>query len=95
MGGHHPREYLAESILNPNAVIITGPGYTGSDGLSIMPDYRDSLTVGELIDLVAYLRGLSGPEAGGHGSTGAGGAASGGSPGEEAGAKPPGATPKP
>ncbi len=56
MGSHHPPEYLLESILNPNAVIVTGPGYTGPDGLSIMPDYRESLTVAELIDLVAYLR---------------------------------------
>jgi hypothetical protein len=58
MGPRHPAEYFAESILNPNAVIVTGPGHAGPDGLSIMPDYRDSLTVGELIDLVAYLRGL-------------------------------------
>jgi mono/diheme cytochrome c family protein len=58
MGTHHPAEYLAESILNPNAVIVTGPGYTGPDGLSIMPDYGESLTVSELIDLVAYLKSL-------------------------------------
>jgi mono/diheme cytochrome c family protein len=60
MGSHHPAEYFAESILNPNAVIVTGPGYTGPDGLSIMPDYRESLTVAELIDLVAYLKSLGG-----------------------------------
>ncbi len=60
MGSHHPPEYLLESILNPNAVIVTGPGYTGPDGLSIMPDYRESLTVAELIDLVAYLQSLGG-----------------------------------
>ncbi|MGH2650069.1 MAG: iron transporter [Actinomycetota bacterium] len=58
MGSHHPAEYVAESILNPNAVIVTGPGHAGADGLSIMPDYRDSLTVAELADLVAYLRSL-------------------------------------
>jgi len=58
MGTHHPAEYLAESILNPNAVIVTEPGYTGPDGLSIMPDYGESLTVSELIDLVAYLKSL-------------------------------------
>jgi hypothetical protein len=63
MGGHHPAEYFAESIINPNAVIITGPGHTGPDGLSIMPDFRDSLTLAETIDLVAYIRGLTG---GGH-----------------------------
>jgi hypothetical protein len=66
MGAHHPAEYFAESILNPNAVIVTGPGYTGPDGLSIMPDYRDSLTAGELIDLVAYLKGLAGADAHAH-----------------------------
>jgi mono/diheme cytochrome c family protein len=60
MGDHHPAEYFAESILNPNAVIVTEPGYTDADGLSIMPDYRDSLTVAELIDLVAYLKSLRG-----------------------------------
>jgi mono/diheme cytochrome c family protein len=60
MGDHHPAEYFAESILNPNAVILTDPGYTGADGLSIMPDYRDSLTLAETIDLVAYIRSLTG-----------------------------------
>ena len=64
MGGHHPAEYFAESIVNPNAVIITGPGHTGPDGLSIMPDFRDSLTLAETIDLVAYIRSLTG--GGGH-----------------------------
>ena len=58
MGDHHPAGYLAESVLNPNAVIVEGPGYVGPDGRSTMPDYRDSLTVAELIDLVAYLRSL-------------------------------------
>jgi mono/diheme cytochrome c family protein len=58
MGGHHPAEYLAESILNPNAVIVTGPGHTGSDGRSVMPDYHDTLSVGELVDLVAYVKSL-------------------------------------
>ena len=60
MGGNHPAEYFAESIVNPNAVIVTGPGHTGADGLSIMPDYRDSLTLAETIDLVAYIRTLAG-----------------------------------
>jgi mono/diheme cytochrome c family protein len=60
MGAHHPAEYLAESILDPNAVIVTAPGFTGPDGRSVMPDYRDTLTVAELVDLVAYLKGLTG-----------------------------------
>lgn len=62
MGDHHPVAYLAESILSPNAVIVTGSGHTGDDGLSIMPDYRDSLSVSELIDLVAYLHSLAGED---------------------------------
>jgi uncharacterized protein involved in high-affinity Fe2+ transport len=60
MGGHHPAEYFAESILNPNAVIVMGPDYTDTQGFSTMPDYRESLTVAELIDLVAYLKSLGG-----------------------------------
>jgi hypothetical protein len=60
MGTHHPPAYFLEAILNPNAVIVTGPGHTGPDGLSIMPDYRESLTVAELIDLVAYMQDLKG-----------------------------------
>jgi mono/diheme cytochrome c family protein len=63
MGGQHPAEYFAESILAPNAVILDGPGYTGPDGKSIMPSYADSLSVTQLVDLVAFLQGLTG---GGH-----------------------------
>src|SRR5437867_870434 len=55
IGGHHPRSYIAESILDPNTVIIEGPGYMGPDGRSTMPDYRDALSVADLLDLVAYL----------------------------------------
>jgi putative copper resistance protein D len=58
MARHHPAGYLAESVINPNAVIVQEPGYTGPDGLSIMPDYRDSLTLAELDDLVAYPKSL-------------------------------------
>ncbi len=57
-GEHHPAGYLLESVINPNAVIVEGPGYTGADGRSIMPSYADRLTVQELLDLVAYLRTL-------------------------------------
>jgi hypothetical protein len=63
MGAHHPAEYFAESILSPNAVILDGPGYVGPDGKSIMPSYADSLSVGQLVDLVAFIKGLT---AGGH-----------------------------
>ena len=65
MGAHHPAEYFAQSIVDPNAVILAGPGYVGADGRSIMPDYRDSLTFAELVDLVAYIKSL-GAAAGGH-----------------------------
>ena len=57
--GRHPAGNLIESIVNPNAMILDGPGYTDERGLSIMPEYRTSMTVGELIDLVAYLKSLA------------------------------------
>jgi hypothetical protein len=60
MGGHHPAEYFAQSIVDPNAVIVAGPGFVGPDGRSVMPDYRDTVTFTELVDLVAYLRSLGG-----------------------------------
>jgi mono/diheme cytochrome c family protein len=66
MGSHHPPEYFAESILDPNRVIVEGPGYTGPDGLSVMPSYADSLTLAQWVDLVAYLRSLTVPGAPGH-----------------------------
>jgi putative copper resistance protein D len=62
IGGRHPGE-IVESIINPNAQILDGPGYTNEQGRSTMPDYRDRLTVGELIDLVEYLRGFDAPAA--------------------------------
>ena len=68
MGGNHPAEYFAESIINPNAVIVLGPGHTGPDGLSIMPDFRDSLTLAETIDLVAFIRSLGGGDHAHHGA---------------------------
>ncbi len=58
MGSHHPAEYFAESIVNPNRVIVKGPGYTGGDGLSTMPSYGDSMTLQQLVDVVAYLKSL-------------------------------------
>lgn len=59
MGAHHPPEYFAESILHPNRVIVQGPGYTGPDGLSTMPSYAESMTLQQLVDIVAYLRSLT------------------------------------
>ena len=62
MGAHHPGEYFAESIINPNAVIVIGEGYSGPDGLSRMPEYNDVLTVQQLTNLVAYLKSLGGEQ---------------------------------
>jgi uncharacterized protein involved in high-affinity Fe2+ transport len=59
MGRIHPSEYIAESILFPNAVIVDEPGHTGPDGLSRMPSYADSLSLTQWLDLVAYLKGLT------------------------------------
>ncbi len=58
MGPVHPAEYFAEAIINPSAVIEKGKGYQAPDGTSKMPSYNDSVTVQEVIDLVAYLRQL-------------------------------------
>jgi copper resistance protein D len=58
VGQHHPAGYLLESILNPNAVIVQGRGYTRPDGASAMPDFRGQLSVSDLVDLVAYLKSL-------------------------------------
>ncbi|PWU22811.1 MAG: hypothetical protein C5B48_09685 [Candidatus Rokuibacteriota bacterium] len=63
MGGRHPVGYLAESILNPNAVLVDGPGYIGGDGRSIMPAYPD-MTLAQFINLVAYLQSQSGGDTG-------------------------------
>jgi hypothetical protein len=58
MGSHHPPEYFTESILNPNSVLVDGPGYLGADERSIMPAYPD-MTLAQLADLVAYLQSLT------------------------------------
>lgn len=66
MGAHHPPGYFVEAILNPDAVLVEGPGWIGSDGRSTMPSYPD-LTVTQLADLVAYLASLTaGGEHAGH-----------------------------
>ena len=59
MGAHHPAEYFAESILDPNAVIVTDvPDWVGPDGRSKMPSYNESLTLEQWVNLVAYLGSL-------------------------------------
>jgi mono/diheme cytochrome c family protein len=56
----HPVEYFAEAIIHPNAVVEEGKGYRAADGKSKMPSYNDLVTVQEVIDLVAFLKGLKG-----------------------------------
>ncbi len=52
-------EYLRESILNPNAVIIPPlEDHTDEQGRSKMPVYEDSLNLGQLDRLVYYLFSL-------------------------------------
>lgn len=58
MGSHHPAEYFAEAIMNPDAVLVEGPGYIDADGRSTMPWYPH-LTVRQVGDLVAYLKSLT------------------------------------
>jgi mono/diheme cytochrome c family protein len=60
MGAMHGDEaYFFESIVNPNRVILKGPGYI-KDGKSIMPSYNDVIGLQEAVDLVAYIKGLKG-----------------------------------
>ena len=67
MGSHHPPAYFLEAIVNPDAVLVDGPGYVSHQGRSTMPAYPD-LTVTQLEDLVAYLSSLKSddPHAGHH-----------------------------
>jgi mono/diheme cytochrome c family protein len=63
MGQHHSPAFLAESIMNPSGRIDKGQAYAGADGSSKMPSFADSMTVQELLDLVAYLKNLRPPPA--------------------------------
>ena len=61
MADTHPREFFAESIVNPNAVIDPQDkelGFLGADGKSRMPTYSDVLTVKQLADLATYLKSI-------------------------------------
>jgi putative copper export protein len=62
IGARSPSE-IVEAIMNPNAKILEGPGYTDERGLSIMPDHSARLTADELSDLVEYLRSFDGARA--------------------------------
>ena len=63
MGGHHSTGFMAESIVNPNAFVDKGQGYTSPDGSSKMPSFNDSMTIQDLVDVVAFLKALSPPAA--------------------------------
>ena len=62
IGGIQTYDYLLESILNPDAVVLPDPSpdmhYSGEGGSSKMPDFLDGLSVRQLADLVAYLQSL-------------------------------------
>ncbi|MCH7908605.1 MAG: c-type cytochrome, partial [Candidatus Hydrogenedentes bacterium] len=53
-------EYLRESILNPNAVIVAPlEDHTDSEGRSKMPVYEDTLNLRDLDRLIYYLANLT------------------------------------
>ena len=56
MGGLHPVEFFAESIMNPNAVVPKN--YRDAEGRSPMSDFTEKMTVRELIDVSAYIASL-------------------------------------
>ncbi|MDE2179275.1 MAG: c-type cytochrome [candidate division NC10 bacterium] len=67
MGAMHPAEYFLETMIDPNASVAwrikhhkdEDKGYLGADGKTKMPSYNDTMTVQQLIDLVAYLKSLT------------------------------------
>lgn len=56
MGGLHPVEFFAESIMNPNAVVPKN--YREADGKSPMTNFAEKMTVQELIDVTSYVASL-------------------------------------
>jgi nitric oxide reductase subunit C len=48
------RDYIRESIVNPNAYVVPGPTF-GAGGQSIMPPFEGVLKPAEVDELVAYL----------------------------------------
>jgi len=54
-----PADYIRESILDPNAYVVQGTGWTAPDGTSAMPRAVGTvLATRELNQLVAYLASL-------------------------------------
>lgn len=60
IGGIQTAQYLMESVVNPSAVVVPGEGYSSPDGQSKMPEFHDTMTLRQLVDLVAYLQTLKG-----------------------------------
>ncbi len=70
IGSIQTREYLIESLVNPDAVIVAdppgvelgGPGsYRGEDRHSRMPEFHDTMTLRELLDIAEFMKTLEGP----------------------------------
>lgn len=67
MGAMHPAEYFAEVMIDPNASVAwrikhhktEQKGYLGPDGKSKMPSYNDTMSIQQLIDVVAYMKSLT------------------------------------
>ena len=67
MGAMHTAEYFVEVMIDPNASVAwrinhhksENKGYLGPDGKSKMPSYNDSMTIQQLIDVVAYMKSLT------------------------------------
>jgi complex iron-sulfur molybdoenzyme family reductase subunit gamma len=69
IGGQATYNYIKESIVEPNAVVVPGynrnahsgtPWYNVEDGkrVSVMPSYKEMLQPAEIEDLIAYLQTL-------------------------------------
>ncbi|MFQ5667304.1 MAG: c-type cytochrome [Candidatus Binatia bacterium] len=60
IGAIQTREYLLESILNPDALIVPPVEEHSEDGRSKMPSFADLLSTRDLLRLVVYLSSLTG-----------------------------------
>ena len=70
IGSIQTREYLIESLVNPDAVIVADPpgvefgesgSYRAEDRHSRMPEFHDTMTLRELVDIASFLKTLEGP----------------------------------
>lgn len=68
IGAIQTREYLIESILDPNAVVVANPpgveageegSYSDVNGRSRMPQFGDVMTIKHLLDLAEFLKTLT------------------------------------